>query len=401
MTKFDVFDLDQRLLEGMEAFGFDEPTPVQIQAIPEILQGRDIIASAQTGTGKTAAFLLPVIHKILNAPSGKSIHTLVIVPTRELAMQIDQQLEGFSYYTPVSSIAVYGGTGGTSFIAEKKALSEGAQIVIGTPGRLLAHLNMGYVRAEDLNCLILDEADRMLDMGFIDDIMRIISQLPKQRQTLLFSATMPSKIRELTKKVLNDPAEIFIAASKPAEKILQIAYVLYDHQKIPLIKNLLEGKNLRSILIFTSTKSGAKQLNKALRSAGMSSAEIHSDLLQETRNQVLREFKSRKINILVATDILSRGIDIEDIDLIINYDVPRDDEDYIHRIGRTARAEAEGMAITFISEKEQGKFDAIEKFLGKTVMKIPVPETLGAAPEYRPQKAKKWKYDKRPGKKRK
>ncbi len=384
---FKEFNLDNHLLEGIESFGFEDATPIQEKAIPTILEGKDIIAIAQTGTGKTAAFLLPVIHKIINSGQEGHIQALVIVPTRELAMQIDQQLEGLSYYTPVSSIAVYGGTDGTSFTKEKIALSEGADIIIGTPGRLLAHLNMGYVKVSALQYLILDEADRMLDMGFYEDIMRIISNLPAKRQNLLFAATMPAKIREMAKKVLHDPEEISIAISKPVEKVLQVAYVLYDAQKVSLVKYLLEGKQLRSILIFCSTKSSVKQLNKELRKTGIISQEIHSDLEQSDREKVLRDFRSRKANILVATDVLSRGIDIEDIDLVINYDVPNDAEDYIHRIGRTARATAEGVAITFINEKEQRKFSDIERLLGESVMKLRLPAQLGQAPGYNPGKA--------------
>ncbi len=373
-------------MESLEAFGFEEATPIQEKAIPVILEGKDLIASAQTGTGKTAAFLLPIIHKILQSGEEGNIQALIVVPTRELAMQIDQQLEGFSYYTSVSSIAVYGGTDGTSFTTEKIALSEGADIVIGTPGRLLAHLNMGYVKVSALKYLILDEADRMLDMGFHEDIMRIISNLPAKRQNLLFSATMPNKIRDLAKKVLESPEEISIAMSKPVEKVLQVAYVLYDNQKIPLIKYLLEGKKSHIILVFCSTKSSVKQLNKELTALGLSSKEIHSDLEQNERKAVLRDFSSRNINILVATDVLSRGIDIEDIDLVINYDVPNDAEDYIHRIGRTARAEAEGVAITFINEKEQRKFADIERLLGSEVMKLRLPSHLGEGPAYNPGK---------------
>jgi len=371
--KFKDFGLDKQLLEGIEVFGFEEATPVQEKAIPAILAGKDIIASAQTGTGKTAAFLLPVIHKIINSETGNHIKALVIVPTRELAVQIDQHLEGLSYYTPISSIAAYGGTDGTSFSAEKKALSEGADIVIGTPGRLLAHFNMGYVNASKLSCLILDEADRMLDMGFYDDIMRIISNLPQNRQNLLFAATMPPTIRKLARSVLTKPQEINIAISKPAEKILQVAYLLNDNQKIPLVNYLLKGKQLRSIIIFCSTKSNVKQLRAELRKSGLSVDEIHSDLDQKMRENVLRNFKNRTIKILVATDILSRGIDVEDIDLIINYDVPNDAEDYIHRIGRTARAESDGVAITFINGKNRRRFSDIEKQLGKEVMKLKLP----------------------------
>ena len=384
---FKTFSFDKRLEEGIDAIGFEEATPIQEQVIPMILNGDDVIASAQTGTGKTAAFLLPIIHKIISGEENHhQVKGLIIVPTRELAVQIDQQMEGFSYFTPVSSIAVYGGTDGISYAQEKKALSDGADVIIGTPGRLIAHFNMGYVKVSDLKYLILDEADRMLDMGFYDDIMKIISYLPEKRQNLMFSATMPQKIRTLAKKVLSSPKEVNIAMSKPAEKILQIAYVVYSKQKIPLASYLLQSKQLRSVLIFCSTKISAKELAKTLKKKGIKVADIHSDLTQDKREDALRSFKARRINVLVATDILSRGIDIEDIDLVINFDVPNDGEDYIHRIGRTARAEADGVAITLIDEDSQYKFLEIEELLGHPLHKSQVPQELGETPEYIPKK---------------
>ena len=384
---FKTFSFDKRLEEGIDAIGFEEATPIQEQVMPMILNGDDVIASAQTGTGKTAAFLLPIIHKIISGEENHhQVKGLIIVPTRELADQIDQQMEGFSYFTPVSSIAVYGGTDGISYAQEKKALSDGADVIIGTPGRLIAHFNMGYVKVSDLKYLILDEADRMLDMGFYDDIMKIISYLPEKRQNLMFSATMPNKIRTLAKKVLSNPKEVNIAMSKPAEKILQIAYVVYSKQKIPLVSYLLQSKQLRSVLIFCSTKISAKELAKTLKKKGIKVADIHSDLTQDKREDALRSFKARRINVLVATDILSRGIDIEDIDLVINFDVPNDGEDYIHRIGRTARAEADGVAITLIDEDSQYKFLEIEELLGHPLHKSQVPQELGEIPEYNPKK---------------
>ncbi len=398
--RFSDFNFDPGVNEGIDAIGFDTPTPIQEQAIPLIMEGHDVIASAQTGTGKTAAFLLPIIHKVISKKHDEHIKALVIVPTRELAVQIDQQMEGFSYFTPVSSIAVYGGTGGGSFATEKQALSVGADVIIGTPGRLIAHLNMGYVKLKDLDYLILDEADRMLDMGFYDDIMKIISFLPERRQNLMFSATMPAKIRTLAKQVLYKPKEINIAISKPAENILQLAYVVYATQKIPLVKHILQTKALRSVLVFCSTKLNTKNVAKALKNAGLAVAEIHSDLDQSRREEVIIKFKSRKIHILVATDILSRGIDIEDIDMVINYDVPNDGEDYIHRIGRTARAESDGVAITLISEEEQKDFLAIENLLETTVHKAKTPLSIGETPEYKPAR-KKSHHGKRPFKKRK
>jgi ATP-dependent RNA helicase RhlE len=382
---FKDFGFDERLLEGIEASGYENATPVQEQVIPFILKGQDIIASAQTGTGKTAAFLLPLINKIITSPHDKhTINALIIVPTRELAIQIAQHLEGLSYFTPVSSIAVYGGGDGNAFVQEKKALSAGADIVVCTPGKMIAHIGMGYVKFQGLKYLILDEADRMLDMGFYDDIMRIIESLPVKRQNLLFSATMPHKIRELARKILHQPQEINISISKPPEKIVQQCYVVYDTQKIPLIKHLLHQKNFKSVLIFCSSKISVKQLNRELKKSGLPVDEIHSDLDQDKREEVLMQFKSGRLQILVATDILSRGIDIDNIDLVINYDVPHDGEDYVHRIGRTARAESEGTAITFVSEREQRKFAGIEKLLGKPVSKELVPEQFGEVPAYNP-----------------
>ncbi len=373
-------------MDGIRAMGFEKATPIQEQAIPTILSGKDIIGSAQTGTGKTAAFLLPIIQQIIGSEDHGEIKALVIVPTRELAVQIDQQMEGLSYFTGVSSIPVYGGSDGVTFANEKKALSEGADVVIGTPGRLIAHLNMKYVKVAALKYLILDEADRMLDMGFHDDIQKIISHLPEKRQNLLFSATMPPKIRELARKVLTEPEEINIAISKPAERVMQIAFVVYDNQKIPLVKHLLQAKGLNSVLVFCSTKASTKELARDLRQAKFSVEDIHSDLEQKSREEVLTKFRNRKLKILVATDILSRGIDIEDIDLVINYDVPNDGEDYIHRIGRTARAASKGVAFTFVNEKSQNQFAEIEELLGRPVDKAKNPSHIGPGPEYKPRK---------------
>jgi len=357
-----------------------------------ILKGKDIIASAQTGTGKTAAFLLPIVNRLLSSRHDDQVNALVIVPTRELAIQIAQNLEGLSYFTPISSIAVYGGGDGSNFSTEKQALSRGADVVICTPGRMIAHLNMGYVKTQGLQYLVLDEADRMLDMGFYDDIMKIISFLPPKRQNLLFSATMPMKIRDLARKILHEPEEVNIAISKPPAKIVQEAFVVYEQQKIPLVKWLLKTTNLKSTLIFCSKKHNVKQLTAELRRSKFNVKEIHSDLEQSAREEVLLEFRSQRLPILVATDILSRGIDIDNIEMVINYDVPNDGEDYIHRIGRTARAETDGVAFTFISEKEQNKFRAIEELLGSPVNKAALPAEFGPAPEYSPRSRSKSRH---------
>jgi len=383
---FTEFNLDQRLIDSIETMRYQTATPIQKHVIPAIIEGKDIIASAQTGTGKTAAFLLPLLHKLITSPHDvNNINAMIIVPTRELAIQIGKMLEGLSYFTNISSISVYGGSDGAMFTAEKKALSTGVDIVICTPGRMIAHLNMGYVKLDGLKYLVLDEADRMLDMGFNEDIMKIISYLPKQRQTLLFSATMPIKIREMARRILNQPLEINIAIAKPPEKILQQAFIVYETQKVALVKHVLHQKTFNSVLIFCTKKQNVKQLNKTLKGNLFSVEEIHSDLEQDKREQVLLDFKNKKLKILIATDILSRGIDIEDIDLVINYDVPRDNEDYIHRIGRTARASSNGTAYTFVTEKEQREFSKIEKLLGHSVIKAAVPEHFGAVPVYNPR----------------
>lgn len=386
MTSFEELNFEAELADGLQAMGFKKPTPIQQQAIPVILQNKDLIACAQTGTGKTAAFVLPVINKIIQSKTEKT-NTLIIVPTRELAIQIDEAIQGFAYFAPVSAIAIFGGNNGISFEQEKKALSQGANIIIATPGRLIAHLNMGYVKFDNIEHLILDEADRMLDMGFSDDLNKIVSYLPKTRQTLMFSATMPPKIRDLAKKILNDPEQINISISKPAAGVTQGAYVVYDMQKPPLLKNILnEHKDLASIIVFCSRKESVKNLERELKRAGFNVAAIHSDLEQEERNETLRNFKNKTLKILVATDIMSRGIDVDSIGLVINYDVPNDAEDYVHRVGRTARAETKGTALTFINPEGQFKFGKIEELIESEVNKLPVPAELGEVPEYNPKK---------------
>ena len=380
---FEEFNLDPSLLDGLMAIGFKEATPVQEAAIPIIIDNKDLIACAQTGTGKTAAFVLPILHKIaLEQPS--SIDTLIISPTRELAMQIDQQIEGLGYFTGASSKAIYGGGDGNAWEKERKALTEGADIIIATPGKLLSFLRQNIGSFKNLKHLVLDEADRMLDMGFYNDIIQIISFLPKERQTLLFSATMPNKIRELASKILKDPKEVNIAISKPAENVVQAAFIVYDEQKIPVIEWLLEMSDTKSVIIFASTKSSVKQVAKALSNLRDNVEEIHSDLEQQEREEVLRNFKNKKTEIIVATDIISRGIDIDSISLVINYDVPQDAEDYIHRVGRTARAASEGEAVTLVNPKDQNRLAKIEDLIGSEIRKAPLPKQIGEGPEYKP-----------------
>jgi superfamily II DNA/RNA helicase len=381
-VRFTDFPFDERLLEGIESAGYETPTPVQEQVIPHILNGKDIIASAQTGTGKTAAFLLPLIQRIITEPHAPhSINALVIVPTRELAIQIEQNLEGISYFAGTSSIAVYGGGDGNAFVQEKKALSMGADFVICTPGKMMAHIKMGYVKLDGLKYLVLDEADRMLDMGFYDDILFIIKHLPPKRQNLLFSATMPPKIRELARRILHQPEEINIAISKPPAKIKQWIYIANDSQKTALVGHLLKEQTFNKVVVFCSSKLAVKQLTRELKRLRLSADEIHSDLDQDKREEVLMQFRSGKLHMLVATDILSRGIDIDDIDLVINYDVPHDGEDYVHRIGRTARAESDGTAYTLVSPREYRKMLSIERLIGQEVPRGILPESVGPAPE--------------------
>ena len=384
--KFSELDLEESVLDALDAMNFRECTPVQEHTIPVILEGRDLIGVAQTGTGKTAAYLLPVLNQLSKGGYSEDvINCVVMSPTRELAQQIDQQMEGFSYFMPVSSVAIYGGNDGIRYEQEKKGLALGADVVIATPGRLISHINLGNVDLSKVSFFILDEADRMLDMGFSDDIMQIVKVLPKERQTIMFSATMPAKIQQLAKTILRDPVEIKLAVSKPAEKIIQTAYVCYEQQKLGIIQSLFKEKAPERVLIFASSKLKVKEVTKALQRLHLNVGEMHSDLDQKQRDHIMHEFKNGRINLLVATDIVARGIDIDDIRLVINYDVPHDSEDYVHRIGRTARANHDGCAITFVSEKEQSKFKLIENFLKKDIYKIPVPEDLGEAPTYQPK----------------
>jgi len=380
---FSSFNFHESLAESIESSGYKKATLIQEKAIPVIMDGKDIIASAQTGTGKTAAFLLPILHKLMSEEHTDSeVHALIMVPTRELAIQISSHLDGLTYFSSISSIAIYGGGDGGSFVREKQALSTGVDIVVATPGKLISHLNMGYVKMKELKYLILDEADRMLDMGFHDDIMKIISFLPAKRQTLMFSATMPPRILQLAKSILHEPVEVSVALSKPPESIKQEAYIVYDTQKIPIIQHILAEKEYKSVLIFCSKKQTVKQLAAQLQRMKYNAKDIQSDLDQSQREDVLLEFSSKRLPILIATDILSRGIHIDNIELVINYDVPSDGEDYVHRIGRTARAETKGAAITFVNNDDQHKFQRIEKLIGKIVDKVELPAALGKGPSY-------------------
>ena len=383
--KFTEIGINDKLLEGLSYMGFEEATPIQEQAIPPIMQGRDVLGCAQTGTGKTAAFILPVLDA-LTSKTDDFISALVVVPTRELALQVEREIQAFAYFVDVSSMAVYGGGDGIEFEQQKKALKLGADIIVATPGKLISHLQMKYVDFSKLEYLILDEADRMLDMGFMEDIQLIISHCNKDRQTLFFSATMPPQIRKFTKNILRDPVEISLGISKPAEGVLQGAYLVFDEQKPRLIKQLIDDKpSYKSILIFTSTKKKVGEVTRALNRGGYNVESVSSDLVQKERENALRRFRSRETRVLVATDVLSRGIDIKDINLVINYDVPGDAEDYVHRIGRTARADSTGVALTMINPHDMHRFAKIEALIEMEVMKLPMPAEIGTGPEWNPK----------------
>ena len=395
--KFTDFNLSDTILDALFYMNFEDATEIQEKAIPLILEGKDLIGCAQTGTGKTAAFVLPTLNQIADAPSD-GVQVLILCPTRELAIQIDQQIQGIAYFTNASCYPVYGGGDGVSWEAEADALKGGADIIVATPGRLMAHMARGYVKFDTVQHLILDEADRMLDIGFYDDIMKIIKSLPQKRQSLMFSATMAPKIRSLAKEILNKPEEVSVAISKPAEGVTQKVYLAHEEQKVALVRNILGDKDdFQSIIIFCSTKKKVEKLARTLHQKGYACQGISSDYEQEQREEALSDFRSGKTRIMVATDVMSRGIDIKGIDLVINYDVPGDAEDYVHRIGRTARAKTEGMAVTLVCPDEMYKFSKIERLIERELDKEQPPKTLGPGPEWRePQRGKKGRGAKKP-----
>jgi superfamily II DNA/RNA helicase len=386
MAKFEDLELSGDILDAIEEMGYKEATPIQEQSIPIILKGDDLMAFAQTGTGKTAAFLLPIVDILLDIEDDTHVRALIIAPTRELASQIDQQLEGMAYYTHITSLAIYGGGDGIDFSQEKKALEKGASIIIATPGRLMSHLKMGYVNLKELEFLVLDESDKMLDMGFLPDILAIQKHLSGNQQTLLFSATMNPKIKTLAQSLLKNPKEINIAIAKPAEKIIQAAYLVRDDEKIRLLKHLLHNKQDQKIILFAGSKISVDRIHKSLKGINLEIKAFHSGFSQNEREEIMLQFRSGKTKILVATDIVSRGIDIDDIDLIINYDIPSDAEDYVHRVGRTARAERSGLAISFINKEDVYRFHQIEKLIERTIHKIPLPLDFPPGPEYKLEK---------------
>jgi superfamily II DNA/RNA helicase len=381
LLEFSELGLHPDLLDGIDALNYKVATPIQAQAIPLVLSGKDVIGVAQTGTGKTAAFVLPILNEILESGESNYTQALIVVPTRELATQIDQVVEAYSYFTGVSSIAVYGGGDGKSFAREKNAFESGVDIVIATPGRLISHMNMGYVNFDRLRFLVLDEADRMLDMGFQPDLMRIINKINPKRQNLLFSATMPPGVNRLARSLMHDPTTVTIALSKPAEGVAQSAYIIADQYKVTLLADLLRDRSGQCILIFCSTKQAVSMVYKQLKAKALPIEQISSDLEQEEREKVMLAFRNRQVEILVATDVLSRGIDVDGIDLVVNYDIPRDAEDYVHRIGRTARAARKGEAITLVGPKDQPGFKRIEKLIGKEIPRRPLPPNLAEKPQ--------------------
>ena len=388
--KFEDLDLNDGVLDALYDMRFEDCTPIQEKCIPEILAGRDVLGVAQTGTGKTAAYLLPILSKLADGGyADDKINCVIMSPTRELAQQIDQAMQGFAYYLDgVSSVAVYGGNDGNRYDQELKSLQLGADVVIATPGRFISHISLGNVDLSQVSFFVLDEADRMLDMGFSEDIMTIAKKLPKTCQTVMFSATMPKKIEDLAKTLLHNPVEVKLAVSKPAEKIHQMAYICHETQKLGIIKDVFKNADLKRVIIFCGSKMKVKQVAGALQRMKIKCGEMHSDLEQSERDDMMFKFKSGQYDVIVATDILARGIDIDDISMVINYDVPHDAEDYVHRIGRTARAERDGQAVTLVSDDDMVYFRQIEQFLGKEVEKLPLPEGLGDAPEYRRASAK-------------
>ena len=381
---FEETYLNDNILDALYDMHFEDMTPIQEKCIPEILDGYDVLGIAQTGTGKTAAYLLPILSQLDDGDYPKdAINCIIMSPTRELAQQIDQAMQGFGYYLDdVSSVAVYGGNDGNRYDQELRSMRMGADVLIATPGRLLSHLKVGNLDLSRCSFFVLDEADRMLDMGFVDDIMKIVQQLPENCQRIMFSATMPKKIRELAVQLLHNPVEVQIAVSRPAEKIRQMAYVCYEPQKLKIIQHIFNSGDLKRVIIFSGKKERVKEITRKLKSMHINCDQMHSDLSQSERDQAMFRFKAGQTDVLVATDIVARGIDIDDIRLVINYDVPTDSEDYVHRIGRTARADRDGEAITFISDTDIYRFQSIEHFLGKEVEKIALPEGLGEAPEY-------------------
>ena len=382
--KFEELDLNDNILDALYDMRFEDCTPIQENCIPPILEKRDVLGVAQTGTGKTAAYLLPILSRLADGGFPKdAVNCIIMSPTRELAQQIDQAMQGFSYYLPdVSSVAVYGGNNGNRYDQEMKSMRLGADVIIATPGRLISHMSMGNIDLSKVSFFVLDEADRMLDMGFSEDIMKIASGLPESCQTIMFSATMPKDIETMAQKLLKNPVEIKLAVSKPAEKINQSAYICYETQKLKIIDDIFKAGDLKRVIIFSGSKMKVKQINQALQRLKINCGEMHSDLDQAQRDEMMYKFKSGQIDVLVATDIVARGIDIDDIAMVINYDVPHDAEDYVHRIGRTARADRDGVAITFVNEDDMYAFHQIEKFLEREITKNPLPEECGDGPEY-------------------
>lgn len=404
--EFNDFGLSTEVLDGIQSLGFKTPTPIQAQAIPVVMEGRDLIGNAQTGTGKTGAFLLPILDRLVRNPTSTGVQCLILAPTRELVKQIDEQIDGLGYFCGIQSVTIYGGgIGGEIWDVQKTALQQGVHIVVATPGRLMAHMKMGYVDFSSLQVLVLDEADKMLDMGFLPDIEEILRSLPARRQNLMFSATMPPKIEMLARKMLHDPFHIKIQVSRPAERITQRVFLINDQNKTNLLTMILKKLEFTTLVVFTSTKSAVNDIVRTLKKAGLPAEGISSDLEQNQREALVRQFKNSEFTILVATDVMSRGIDIDGISHVINFDMPPDPEDYVHRIGRTARGSvATGVGISFVNEQDMGKLLAVEKLIESQITQLPVPPQFGPFPvygqKYRSDGARKnGKYPPRPARK--
>ncbi len=395
---FNSFGLCEEVMDGIRSLGFKSPTPIQAQAIPVVMEGRDLIGNAQTGTGKTGAFLLPVLDSIVQKKSS-GIHCLILAPTRELVKQIDEQIDGLGYFSGARSVTIYGGgIGGEIWEKQKNALVEGVDIVVATPGRLMAHMKMGYVDFSQLKMLVLDEADKMLDMGFLPDIEEILRSLPAKRQNLMFSATMPPRIEDLAKKMLDNPFQIKIQVSKPADRITQRVFLINDKAKIPLLTMILKKLDFTSLVVFTSTKAAVNEIVRNLKKAGLQAEGISSDLEQSQREDLVRHFKSSQFNVLIATDVMSRGIDIDGISHVVNFDMPPDPEDYVHRIGRTARgSSATGVGISFVNEQDMGRLMAVEKLIERQITQLPVPPQYGPFPVYGERRKRTDSRDGKPG----
>ncbi|GAA5520929.1 DEAD-box ATP-dependent RNA helicase CshA [Fodinibius salicampi] len=370
LLSFEQFTLNEKLSLGLQDLNYTDPTPIQEECIPLILNGRDVIGAAQTGTGKTGAFVIPLIQRIMENPSEHT-QALILSPTRELAQQIEEQIFALGYHTGVSSATV---TGGSDYGTQVKAIRAGVDIIVATPGRLIDQMKVLDLDFSHLNYLVLDEADRMLDMGFLPDVMKIVKKLPEERQTMLFSATMVEEVQKVVDQVMKNPAEVEFEVSKPAESVDQQIYFVHPKQKLKLFEKLFDADKYETAIVFCATKRGTDEVERMLKKRGVDAVSMHGDRDQKERNEALRLFKNRSHPVMVATDVLSRGIDIDDVSLIVNFDVPNNPEDYIHRIGRTGRYDKSGTAITFVSNKDKKYYHSIKEVVGDQLSVKELPE---------------------------